>query len=84
MSAPKPSGIDADRNAFRSAQPTVADTMRRLGKQVAIGLQPYDDNFTGELWTVNVDCQHIGIGDTLEMALADLAARIARANGGAA
>lgn len=57
--------------------PSVADTIRRLGKNVAISLQPFDDNLTGELWSVNVDCKHIGIGDTLEIALADLAARVA-------
>jgi len=58
--------------------PSVAETFRKLGKQVSIGFQPYDDNLTGELWSVNVDCKHIGIGDTLEIALADLAAQVAR------
>lgn len=78
MSAPSPSGIAADRDAFRgkvAVSASVAETFRRLGKNVAISLQPFDDNFTGELWSVNVDCKHIGIGDTLEMALADLVSR---------
>lgn len=51
---------------------TVAETIRRLGPTAGISLQPYDDHHTGELWTVSVNHSGLGIGETLEMALADL------------
>jgi hypothetical protein len=52
---------------------SVAETIRRLGPIASVMLQPYPDHQTGELWTVSVNHQHMGMGETLELALVDLA-----------
>jgi hypothetical protein len=57
--------------------PTLAETIRRLGPVAQISLQPYEDHLTGELWSISVDHNHMGQGETLEMAFADLATTIA-------
>ena len=57
--------------------PSVADTIRKLGTTVSLSFQPYEDHLTGELWSLTVNNTHMGMGETLEMALADLADQIA-------
>ena len=52
---------------------TVAETIRRLGSTASIMLQPFGDHYTGELWTVSVNQSRMGQGETLELALVDLA-----------
>lgn len=61
-----------------TAHPTLAETMRRLGPIVNVTLQPFSGHYTGELWNVSVNHHTMGQGETLEMALADLAAQLAK------